>query len=79
MEIVVKSNKFFMLIEKQGSKPEIRIYDEMKPAIAKVKKSLKSGMKSENVELLSIEIKGDKFEIKTIPWDFIATELIKES
>lgn len=78
MEILVKENKFFMLIEKQGSKKEIRIYDEMKPAIAKIKKSLKGGTKSENVELLSIEVKGDKFEIKTIPWDFIATELIKE-
>lgn len=78
MEMLVRGNRFFMLMEKQGSKPEIRIYDEMKPAIMKIKNALKSGTKSENVELLSIEIKGDKFEIKAISWDFIATELIKE-
>lgn len=78
MELIVKDNKFFMLLEKQASKSEIRIYDEMRPAISKVKNALKGGMKSENIELLSIEIKGDKFEIKAIPWDFIATELIKE-
>lgn len=77
MELLVKENKFYMLIEKT-SKSEIRLYDEMKPAITKVKSSLKGGMKSENIELLSIEVKGDKFEIKTIAWDFIATELIKE-
>ena len=77
MEILVKESKFYMLIEKT-SKSEIRLYDEMKPAITKVKSSLKGGTKSENIELLSIEVKGDKFEIKTISWDFIATEIIKE-
>jgi hypothetical protein len=78
MEILVKENKFFMLLEKQGSKKEIRIYDEMNPAIAKIKSSLKKGTTSENIELLSIEIKEEKFEIKTIPWNVIATQLIKE-
>lgn len=78
IELLVKENKFFMLIEKEGSKKEIRIYDEMKPAISKVKEALKSGKKSENVELLSIEIEEEKFEIKTIPWNVIATHLIKE-
>lgn len=78
MELLVKENKFYMLIEKQGSKSEIKLYDEIKPAIAKVKNSLKGGMKSENIELISIEVKADKFEIRTISWDFIATELVKE-
>ncbi len=77
MELMVKENKFYMLMEK-APKNEIRIYDEMKPAIAKIKSSLKSGVKSENIELLSVEVKGEKFEIKTISWDFIATELIKD-
>lgn len=67
-----------MLTEKQGSKKEIRIYDEMNPAIAMIKGSLKKGITSENIELLSIEIKEEKFEIKTIPWNVIATQLIKE-
>lgn len=78
MEIVVKENKFFMLMEKQGSKKEIRIYDEMNPAIITIKGSLKKGITSENIELLSIEVKEEKFEIKTIPWNIIATQLIKE-
>ena len=78
MELLVKENKFYMLTEKQGGKSEIRLYDEIKPAIVRIKASLKSGAKSENVELLSIEVKGEKFEIKTISWDYIAMELIKE-
>jgi len=78
MEMTVKDNKFFMLLEKQGSKKEIRIYDEMNPAITTIKGSLKKGITSENIELLSIEIKEEKFEIKTIPWNVIATQLIKE-
>lgn len=79
MELLVKGNKFFMLMEKHGAKKEIRIYAEMNPAITKVKKSLKEGTSSEDVELLSIEIKEEKFEIKTIPWNVIATQLIKET
>lgn len=78
MEILVKENKFFMLLETQGAKKEIRLYDEMNPAIAMIKGSLKKGITSENIELLSIEIKEEKFEIKTIPWNIIATQLIKE-
>ena len=62
----------------KGSKNEIRVYDEMKPAIAKVKSSLKGGTKSESIELLSIEVKSDKFEIKTIPWNVVAMELVRE-
>jgi hypothetical protein len=78
MEVLVKGNKFFMLTEKQGSKKEIRVYDEMNPAIIKIKNSLKQGVTSEDIELLSIEIKEERFEIKTIPWNIIATQLIKE-
>jgi pseudouridine-5'-phosphate glycosidase len=78
MELLVKENKFYMLIGKQGSKKEIRIYDDMNPAIAMIRGSLKKGITSENIELLSIEIKEEKFEIKTIPWNVIATQLIKE-
>jgi hypothetical protein len=78
MELLVKNGKFFMLTEKQGPKKEIRIYDEMNPAITVIKDSLKKGITSENIELLSIEIKEEKFEIKTIPWNVIATQLIKE-
>jgi len=77
MELVVKENKFVMLIEKQGSKKDIRIYDEIKPAITKIKDSIKGGVNSENIELLTIEIKQDKFEIKTISWNFIAMEIVK--
>jgi len=78
MEMIVKENKFFMLLEKQGARKEIRLYDEMSPAIAVIRGSLKKGITSENIELLSIEIKDEKFEIKTIPWNIIATHLIKE-
>lgn len=78
MEILLKESKFFMLLEKQGTKKEIRIYDEMNPAIAMIRGSLKKGTTSENIELLSIEIKEEKFEIKTIPWNVIATQFIKE-
>lgn len=78
MELLVKENKFFMVIVKQDSEKDIVIYDEMTPAITKIKKFLKGGITSEDIELLSIEIKEEKFEIKTIPWNVIATQLIKE-
>lgn len=79
MELIVKGNKFFMLTEKQGNTKKIRIYDEMNSAITEVKKALKGGLSSETIELLSIEIKEERFEIKAIPWHVIATQLVKES
>ena len=78
MELEVKGNKFYMLVKK-GKDREIKLYNEMKAPIGTIKGYLKKGTNAEDIELLSIELKEEKFEIKTIPWSILAVELVKTS
>lgn len=77
MELEVKENRFQMLVKAGGKDKEIWLYDDMKAPIGKIREYLKKGAKAEDIELMSIELKDDKFEIRTIPWSTIAAELIK--
>lgn len=76
MELEVKDNKFYVLVNKQEK--GLRLYDALSPSVKKLKEFLRSGGSTEDIELMSIEMKGEKFEISTIPWSVIATELVKE-
>jgi len=77
MELEVKGNKFFMLTKKGTKGKEIRLYDEMKAPINKIREYMAKGTIAEDMELLSIEVKEERFEIRVIPWSTIASELIK--
>jgi len=77
-ELEVKENKFYVLTVKQGQKRKITIYNAMDSPTRRVKKYLRSGTSPDDVELVAVEIKADKFEIKGVPWSTIAVGLVKE-
>jgi len=72
----IKQNKFYILIKK-GKENKSLIFTEEKPAITKVKEYLKEGENAKNIQLLEVEIKEEKFEITTIPWSYIAMQIVK--
>jgi hypothetical protein len=78
MEFQVKDNTFYVLLNKEGKTNSLMIFSELSPSVKKVKEYLKSGIKTETLELMSLNYKGESFEVKTIPWNIIAMELIKE-
>jgi hypothetical protein len=78
VEFQVKDNTFYVLLNKEGKTNSMMVFNELSPSVKKVKEYLKSGTKTETLELMSITYKNDNFEIKTIPWNIIAMELIKE-
>jgi hypothetical protein len=78
MEFQVKDNTFYVLLNKDGKANMMMVFNELSPSVKKVKEYLKNGTKTEDLELMSITYKNDNFEIKTIPWNIIAMELIKE-
>jgi hypothetical protein len=78
MEFPVKDNTFYVLLNKNGKANSLMVFSELLPSVKKVKEHLKSGTKTETLELMSVTYKNDNFEIKTIPWNIIAMELIKE-
>jgi hypothetical protein len=78
MEFQVKDNTFYVLLNKDIKANSMMIFSDLTPSVKKVKEFLKNGAKTETLELMSINYKSENFEIKTIPWNIIAMELIKE-
>jgi hypothetical protein len=75
MELKVKNDVFYAL---EAGK-EKRLYDTERDAIESLKTFI-SGNKElnpENVSIMEVNIKGEKWEMKQIPWSKIAIELIR--
>lgn len=75
MELEVKGNEFYVLTAKQEGK--ITLYNEMDSPIKKIREYLKKGKSPEDIELVIVQIKKEKYEMKGVPWSTIATGLIK--
>jgi hypothetical protein len=76
-EIEVRENRFYVLRIKREKVEEITIHGEIGSSIRRIRDALKEGVDPDRVELMSIEIKGEKFEIKGVPWSIIAVELVR--
>ena len=78
MELEVKENRFYVLTVKQGEGKKTTLHNEMESPIRKVKEYLRGGTSPDGIELMTVEMKGEKFEIKGVPWSTIALGLVKE-
>ena len=78
MAFEVKDNTFYVLLNKEKNANSMTIFSDLTPSVKKVKEYLKKGVTTDTIELMSIIYKNENFEIKTIPWNIIAMELIKE-
>jgi hypothetical protein len=76
-EIEVRENRFYVLRIKKENVEEITIHGEIGSSIKRIRDALKEGIDPDRVELMSVEIKGEKFEIKGVPWSIIAAELVR--
>ena len=76
MELEVKGNEFYVLTVKQEN-GKITLHNEMDSPINKIKEYLKKGTSPEVIELVIVEIKEDKYEMKGVPWSTIAAGLVK--
>jgi hypothetical protein len=77
-ELKVKENKFYILTKKDQKGKEQWIYIDIDNAVKHVKEYLKIGIEGNNLELVSVEMKEDRYVIQTIPWGAIASKLVKE-
>ena len=50
----------------------------MDSPIKRIKQLLKEGTEPDALELVSVEIKEEKYLIQGIPWSVIASKLVKE-
>lgn len=71
----VKSDRFYLL----DATDEKWIYDSEDGAIEALKKlvSTRKGLNPEDVNILDVNIAGEQWEIKSVPWSRIAIGLMK--
>lgn len=78
MELKVKENNFYILLNKKEKFNQMSVFDELSGSVKSLKELMKKGSNSDDLELMSLQYEGKGFKIKTIPWNVIAMELIKE-
>lgn len=76
-ELEVKENTFYVLRIKQENSEKITLHNDLGSSVGRLKEALKGGISPEQLELMSVAVKGEKFEIKGVPWSTIAAELVK--
>jgi hypothetical protein len=76
-ELEVKENRFYVLRIREESVERITLHSEISSSVERVREALKNGTSPENIELMSFDVKEEKFEIKGVPWSTIAAELVK--
>lgn len=78
-ELEVKENRFYVLRIREENVERITLHSEISSSVERVREALKNGMSPESIELMSFDVKEEKFEIKGVPWSTIAAELVKQS
>ena len=75
MELKIKDDVFFVL-ETSDTKS---LFDTEADAVSKLKEAVAMNLEldSNNVSIIEVNIQGEKWEMKTIPWAKIAMELIR--
>lgn len=75
MELKIKNDVFFVL---EAGK-EKSLFDSEKDAVESLKSIVGENkeLNPENVNIVEVNIKGEKWEMKTMPWSKIAIELIR--
>lgn len=74
----MKENKFYVLTVGGAKEKKVTLHNEMESPILKVKDYLKNGTDPDDIELITVEMKGEKFEIKSVPWSIIALGLVRK-
>jgi len=78
-ELEVKENRFYVLRIREENVERITLHSEISSSVERVREALKNGMSPESIDLMSFDVKEEKFEIKGVPWSTIAAELVKQS
>ncbi|KXB03572.1 hypothetical protein AKJ45_01275 [candidate division MSBL1 archaeon SCGC-AAA261F19] len=70
----IENNRLFVL--DMGETKEV--FNKEEEAIAKMKESVGEDTDPESVAIFDVDISGDEWKIKQIPWSKIAVQLMKE-
>lgn len=73
MEMRLRDNQFWVLQVKE----EITLYDQFKESVSKIRELMQSGKETGEIELMLVEMRGEKMTAKTVGWSEIASQIVK--
>ncbi len=73
MEMKLDNNRFWVL----QTDEEITLYDEFKESVIRIKELMQNHKEPDEIELMLVEIRGEKMTAKTVSWSEIASQLVK--
>jgi len=76
MEMEVKNTEFWVL-ENKSKKGDVWLYNDLQDAVMGLKELMASGAKAEDLSLISVDVHGEDWKIKQVPWSEIAERLVK--
>lgn len=82
MEMKLEKLFFFMLErdpQKAEKTKEVCLYDEMAPAVEKIRGYMTSRVSAEDLELTKISIKDEGMKAEVVAWSAIAEALLKKT
>ena len=82
MEMKVENLYFFMLEKEPQAKEkskEVFLYNEVPPAVEKIRVYMTGGASAENLELTKISIKEEGLKAEVVAWSTIAEVLLKKT
>jgi hypothetical protein len=76
VEMKLKGSEFWVL-EDKGKEGDKRIFDNLDDAVKSVKTMMENDVDPESIVLATVDIGGDEWKIKQVPWSEIAVKLVK--
>lgn len=73
MEMKLDNNRFWVL----QTDEEITLYDEFKESVIRIKELMQNNKEPDEIELMLVEIRGEKMTAKMVSWSEIAAQLVK--
>jgi len=73
MEMKLDNNRFWVL----QTDEQITLYDEFKESVIRIKELMQNNKEPDEIELMLVEIRGEKMTAKTVSWSEIAAQLVK--
>ena len=73
MEMKLENNRFWVL----QTDEKITLYDEFRESVIRIKELMQNNREPDEIELMLVEIRGEKMTAKTVSWSEIAAQLVK--
>jgi hypothetical protein len=77
MEMKLKGNEFWLLKDTNQNGIS-RVFDDLNDAVKSLRELMEGDVDVTSISLVSVDIEGDDWKIKQVPWSEIAVRLVKE-